>query len=90
MGMKGETGREKTVPSCMGSQGLPGFWGHFGRYLNPTPLSGPDPTWGSRGVLPPREWLGLGAGMGFPFPQPNGGLLPLGEPWKDQYSDSEW
>lgn len=34
---------------------------------------------------------GLGRGLGFPYPQHWGGLLlPLGELWKDQYSDSEW
>lgn len=88
MGMKVEAGREETLPSCMGtaeSQGLLGFWGRFGRYLGPTPTLGPDPT---QGGFPPREWPGLGAGMG--FPQPIARLLPLGEPWKDQYSDSEW
>lgn len=89
MGMKVEAGREQAVPSCVGtieSQGLR-FRGHFGTYHGPTPPSGPDPTWE---WLSPREWLGYGAGMGFAFPQVNEGLLPLGELWKDQYSDSEW
>lgn len=32
----------------------------------------------------------VGNSVGFPFPQCHGWLLPLGDPWKDQYSDSEW
>lgn len=39
-------------------------------------------------VFPPRKFGGRNV---FPFlPAPKGDLLPLGEPWKDQYSDSEW
>ena len=59
-------------------QGLLGFGGHSSIYLSSTPS------------------LGLGAAQrdalsaGFPFPQCRRWLLPLGDPWKDQYSDSEW
>lgn len=78
MGMKVETGREETVPSCMGtaeSQGLLGFWGHFGRYLSPTPPLGPDPI---QGGVPSQRMAGFGGRNGFPFPPAQGGAVTFG------------
>lgn len=79
LGMKVEAGREETVPSCMGtveSQGLLGFWGHFGRYLGPTPPSGPDPTQG-RGSLPGSGWVWGQEWASF-SPSPTGGCYLWG------------
>lgn len=74
-GVKVEAGGEETVPSCMRtakSQGLLGFWGHFGRCLSSTPPLGPNPAQGG-GSLP--EVDELGGRNGFPFlPAPWGAV----------------
>lgn len=55
---------------------------------SPWQVSQPSPTFMPR--LNSKLPENLEAGMCVPLSQPHGDLLPLGEPWKDQYSDSEW